>query len=93
MAGLGPAIHAFSTARSAQQVVDPRAKPGDDGPMAAPAGISSRPVRSASQPPASARSSSTMKSRTTGTASRSFASSSWNTMFEPCRKPSSTAAR
>jgi hypothetical protein len=35
MAGLGPAIHAFSTARSARQVVDSRAKPGDDGPKAA----------------------------------------------------------
>jgi hypothetical protein len=36
MAGLGPAIHEFSTARSTRQVVDPRAKPGDDGPKAAP---------------------------------------------------------
>ena len=31
MAGLGPAIHDFSTARSTRQVVDPRAKPGDGG--------------------------------------------------------------
>ncbi|ADH90325.1 hypothetical protein Snov_3050 [Ancylobacter novellus DSM 506] len=35
MAGLGPAIHAYGTAWSARQVVDPRAKPGDDGVRAA----------------------------------------------------------
>jgi hypothetical protein len=36
MAGLGPAIHDLGKTRLTQQVVDPRAKPGDDGPMAAP---------------------------------------------------------
>lgn len=34
-----------------------------------------------------------MKSRTIGTASRASETRIWNTMFEPCRKPSSTAER
>ena len=41
----------------------------------------------------SARSASIMKSRLIGTASRVFDSSSWNTMCEPWRNSSSTAAR